>query len=166
MAAPMTVLIRRVTRWRSTPVSISVDSVRSPSTGAPNPFFPFGFSFWKACTTERRMAATSMAILAFEGAFFVAAVAIDALQTSVGGAGVEQRHTPDQVERAGELVVELIGRGCGRRIAFLALRSLCSRCRCRRGSGCGGRRRSRCWRRNDQRRGTGRLAVQRVVAER
>ena len=55
------------------------------------------------------MAATSMAILALEGAFFAAAVAIDASRTSVGGAVVEQRHAPDQVERAGELVVELIG---------------------------------------------------------
>src|SRR5688500_1011790 len=121
----MTVLIRRVTRLRSTPVSISVDSVRSPSTGAPSPFFRFGFSFWKACTTERRMAETSMAILALEGAFFAAAVAIDASRASVGGAVVEQRHAPDQVERAGELVVELIGRSsCGSRIAFLALGSL------------------------------------------
>ena len=43
-ADTMTVLIRRVTRLRSTPVSISVDTVRSPSTGALNPFFGFSFS--------------------------------------------------------------------------------------------------------------------------
>src|SRR4051812_45202065 len=153
----MTVMIRRVTRLRSTPVSISVDSVRSPSTGAPIPFFRFGFSFWKACTTERRMAATSMAILALDGAFFAAAVAIDALQTSVGGTGIEQRHAPNQVERAGELVIELIGRGRGCRIAFLALGSLRA----------GSRGRSRCGcRRNDLRGGAGRLVVQRVIAER
>src|SRR3954465_13047432 len=70
------------------------------------------------------MAATSMAILALEGGFLAVAVAIDALQTSVGRAGIEQRHAADQIERAGELVIELVVGCCCRRIALFPLGSL------------------------------------------